>query len=347
MGVIEAGRRADVVILGSDPRTDVQNLRDIRGVILAGKVLDRKELMSPVVLADGQLLERRPLAVPDELLATDGSFLPVAAHLDQVTMDEITYVSDGLRVKGHLVVPKTPGPHPCLVYNRGGNREFGANSPRRVALRLARFASWGYVVVASQYRGNAGGEGQEEFGGSDVDDVLNLIPLLESIPAEADASRIGVVGFSRGGLMTYLALARTDRFRAAVIAAGVADSRSVIQRRPDMETYVYAELIPDYEEVKEEALLARSPLAWPEELCPTTPLLLLHGTADWRVYPGDSIDMAKVLYELRHPVRLVLYEGADHSLSEYREEAYGQIRSWLDRYVRDGEPLPDLEPHGP
>jgi dipeptidyl aminopeptidase/acylaminoacyl peptidase len=147
--------------------------------------------------------------------------------------------------------------------------------------------------------------------------------------------------------MTYLALARTDRFRAAVIVAGVADSRTVVQRRPDMETYVYAELIPDYAEVKEEALLARSPLAWPEKLSAATPLLLLHGTGDWRVYPGDSIDMARALYELRHPVRLVLYEGADHSLSEFRDEAYDQIRSWLDRYVRDGEPLPDLEPHGP
>ena len=38
------------------------------------------------------------------------------------------------------------------------------------------------MVVASQYRGNAGGEGKEEFGGKDVNDVLNLLPLLESLP---------------------------------------------------------------------------------------------------------------------------------------------------------------------
>ena len=130
------------------------------------------------------------------------------------------------------------------------------------------------------------------------------------------------------------------------MVAGVGDSRSGIDKRPDMETYVYAELIPNYWEVKEEALLARSPVAWPERLCPTTPLLLLHGTADWRVDPGETMSLARGLYDLRRPYRLIMYEGADHGLSEYRAEAYGQIRSWMDRYVRDLEPLPDLEPHG-
>ena len=191
-----------------------------------------------------------------------------------------------------------------------------------------------------------GGEGQEEFGGADVHDVLNLIPLLESLPEEADASRMGMIGFSRGGLMTYLALTGTERMKAAAVVSGVGDSRSGIKKRPDMETHVYAELIPNYWEVKQEALLARSPVAWPERLCPTTPLLLLHGTADWRVDPGESMSLARGLLDLRRPYRLVMYEGADHGLSEYREEAYEQIRSWMDRYVRDGEALPDLEPHG-
>jgi len=56
--------------------------------------------------------------------------------------------------------------------------------------------------------------------------------------------------------------------------------------------------------------------------------------------------MAEALYELKRPVRLVMYEGADHGLTEHRTEAYTQIRRWLDRYVRDEEELPDLQPHG-
>ena len=346
VGQIAPGKRADIVILASDPRTDIKHLRDINYTILAGEVLNREELMTVRPLDDGQLISRAPMTIPVELLNADGSARAEDAHIDLVNIDEITYISDGLRITGHLITPRAPGPHPCLIYNRGGNREFGANSPIRVARRLARFASWGYVVVASQYRGNMGGEGIEEFGGADVADVINLVPLLESLPFEADARRIGMVGFSRGGLMTYLALTKTDRMKAAAIVAGVADSRSGIEERPDMETYVYSQLIPDYWNVKEEALLARSPVAWPEKLCATTPILLLHGTADWRVHPGESMRMAEALYELKRPVRLVMYEGADHGLTEHRTEAYEQIRHWLDRYVRDEEELPDLQPHG-
>ncbi len=346
VGEISPGNRADLVILTSDPRTDIKHLKDISHIILAGEVLNRKELMTVEPLDNGQLISRIPMTVPDDLLNTDGTVKAEYAHLNLVNMAEITYISDGLRISGHIVTPKAPGPHPCVIYNRGGNREFGANSPRRVALRLAKIASWGYVVVASQYRGNKGGEGMEEFGGADVNDIINLVPLLESLPAEADAGRMGMLGFSRGGMMTYLALTKTDRMKAAAIVGGVADSFNGIEERPDMETYVYAELIPDYWNVKEEALRARSAVSWPEKLCATTPILLMHGTSDWRVPPRGSMKMAEALYGLKRPVRLVLYEGGDHGLTEYRPEMYGQIHRWLDRYVRDEEELPNLDPHG-
>ena len=45
---------------------------------------------------------------------------------------------------------------------------------------------------------------------------------------------------------------------------------------------------------------------------------------------------------VRRPDCLTLF----HCLTEFRTEAYAEIRHWLDRYVRDGEDLPDLEPHG-
>ena len=114
----------------------------------------------------------------------------------------------------------------------------------RAAQALCRIASWGYVVVASQSRGNAGGEGKEEFGGRDVDDVLNLLPLLASLP-QADTTRIGMGGASRGGMMTYLALTRTEKIAAAVVISGLADAFENIASRPDMETNVYAELVPE------------------------------------------------------------------------------------------------------
>jgi dipeptidyl aminopeptidase/acylaminoacyl peptidase len=282
---------------------------------------------------------------PEDVMAPEpGTVKGEYAWLDSVEATEITYMSGGLRVKGYMVEPKGDGPYPCVIVNRGGNREFSALTPRIVALLMARIASWGYVVVGSQYRGNAGGEGVEEFGGADVDDVLNLVPLLESRP-KADAMRLGMFGASRGGMMTYLALARSDRFRAAVIRAGASDLLSTRADRPEMDS-LFVELIPGYDGKNEEPLIERSAVRWAGKLPKSTPILLLHGTADWRVDPHEGLDMARALLDAERPFRLVLLEGGDHRLSEHRQEADRQTRMWFDRYVKNGEPLPDLKPHG-
>jgi dipeptidyl aminopeptidase/acylaminoacyl peptidase len=118
----------------------------------------------------------------------------------EVQVLSITYLRDGLEVEGYPAMPTVSENLPCVIFNRGGNRELGAPSDEQAARVLGKLAGWGYVVVASQYRGNAGGEVREESGGADVNDVLNLIPLLESLP-QADATRIGLFGQSRGGMM--------------------------------------------------------------------------------------------------------------------------------------------------
>jgi dipeptidyl aminopeptidase/acylaminoacyl peptidase len=200
-------------------------------------------------------------------------------------------------------------------------------------------------VVASQYRGNAGGEGVEEFGGRDVNDVLNLLPLLASQP-RADTARVGMYGWSRGGMMTYLALARTDRVAAAIVGAGLADAFDTVARRPEMERDVFAELVPGFAQDRERALAARSAVRWADKFPARTPVLLLHGTADWRVNPREALSLSERLLEHRRPFRLVMLEGGDHGLSEHRAEVDRLAREWLDRYVRDRKPWPSLEPHG-
>lgn len=269
----------------------------------------------------------------------------IRAILDGVEIKSITYLSDGLQVKGYLVAPRRDENLPCVIFNRGGNREFGALTDVRAAALLAPIASWGYVVVASQYRGNVGGEGKEEFGGDDVNDVLNLLPLLRSVP-RADANRVGMYGWSRGGMMAYLALTRTDRIAAVVVGGGMTDLADSMERRPEMER-VFAELIPAFTKDKEAALAVRSAVRWPERLHKGTPILVLHGGADWRVHPTQALAMSSRLLECKHPFRFILFEGGDHGLSEHREEVDRLARDWLDRYVRDRKPWPDLEPHGP
>ncbi len=295
---------------------------------------------------DGQLVERAPYTIPEASIADMGGHSPqLDSNLAQVKMQRITYLSDGLKVKGYLIEPTAPGPHPCIIFNRGGNRDFGMITDGLLLRYLVPMASWGYVVVASQYRGVDGGEGQEEFGGADVNDVLNLLPVLAALPT-ADTARVGMVGGSRGGLMTYLALTRTTRIKAAVVLAGMADAFRNVAERPEMETRVMAELIPGYATHRDSLLATRSPVRWADRLCPTTPILLLHGTADWRVSPRDALDMADALYAAKHPFRLLMLEGGDHGLREYRPEVDRATRDFLDSYVRDGRAWPSLEPHG-
>jgi dipeptidyl aminopeptidase/acylaminoacyl peptidase len=297
--------------------------------------------------ADGEILRREPVELGVFLAADQPERLRaiVAPLAGRVDLERITYRSDGLAVTGYLALPRAGDALPGLIFCRGGNREFGAMDDRRAAAVLAPLAGRGYAVVAPQYRGNGGGEGREEFGGADLAEVLHCIPLLESLD-RVDADRLGIYGWSRGGLMTYLALASSDRFRAAVVGAGLADSFDTVERRPAMETEVYAQLVPDWSTTREAALEARSPVRWAERLCPTTPILILHGSADWRVDPGQALRMAEALLAARIPYRLVIFEGGDHGLSEHREEVGELATAWLDRFVRDGAPLPELEPHG-
>jgi dipeptidyl aminopeptidase/acylaminoacyl peptidase len=295
---------------------------------------------------DGAIIERTLHVFAADVVDNVRADLPnVDSLIGNVLVSRITYRSDGSKVKGFLIEPKGKGPHPVVIFNRGGNREFGKVNDQLLLRFMVPMANWGYVVAASQYRGNDGGEGQDEFGGADVNDVLNLFTVLEQVPS-ADTARIGMFGGSRGGLMTYLALTRTTRLKAAVVLAGMTDAVRSVTERPEMGSKVYAQILPGYHVDRDSVLGTRSPVQWAERLCPTTPILILHGTADWRVSPRDAMDMADRLYALKRPFRMVLFEGGDHGISEFRDEAHRATRVFLDRYVRDGLPWPDMEPHG-
>ncbi|PWI31620.1 peptidase [Flavobacteriaceae bacterium LYZ1037] len=266
-------------------------------------------------------------------------------YMDSIKIYAISYLSDGLKVNGFLVMPKQTGTYPCIIYNRGGNRDFGALKIAQAAIFLGEVAKEGYVVIASQYRGNAGSEGQEEFGGKDVNDVTILPEVLEEIE-EADTQRIGMYGWSRGGMMTYIALTKMNNIKAAVVGGAVSDSFSTIKDRPGMETGVLAELIPDYEENKDIELNKRSAVKWADTFSKHVPILMLHGNADWRVKPEQSLNLALEFEKYRIPYRLIIFEGGDHGITEYRQEVKNQVINWFDRYLKHNEPLPNMEYHG-
>jgi dipeptidyl aminopeptidase/acylaminoacyl peptidase len=72
---------------------------------------------------------------------------------------------------------------------------------------MYRLASSGFVVLAPQYPRVDGGDGKDELGGSDVHDILNPVPIAESL-AYADLDRLFITGFSRGAMMALQANAR-------------------------------------------------------------------------------------------------------------------------------------------
>jgi len=284
--------------------------------------------------ADGDIVAAEEFVPDAATLADLAASSPLAhARLQRLLIQRITYLSDGLQVRGWLIEPRAAGVYPGVIYNRGGNREYGAISESLVIYWISRFADFGYVVAASQYRGNAGGEGIEEFGGAEVNDVLNLVPLLDDHP-KADASRLGMYGHSRGGMMTYLALRQTEAFSAGIVDAGVSDCFAWILQRPEMED-VFADLVPDYWANRDAALVARSAIRWPADLPAATPLLLIHGTADTRVEPSHASLMDEALRAVGRPVQLELFPGADHALSGFLDEESALIEDWLNSYVRD------------
>ncbi len=299
---------------------------------------------------NGKILERKEIKWQDYpdlafKISENGKLYSQYAYIDSIVVEEIFYLSDGLKVKGYLAQPKFSGKFPCVIYNRGGNKEFGKLNFWKAFFILGKTASWGYIVVGSQYRGNDGGEGKEEFGGADVNDVLNLIPLCEKLP-KADAQNMGIYGWSRGGMMTYLTLTKTCRFKAAVVGGAASDLRMIMDTRLDTFETVYIENIPNYLDHKAESLNSRSAINRVEDICKTTPILMLHGTADWRVVPQMALDLSSAFIKEKIPHRLVMFEGGNHGLNEFDDEVNALVKKWLDQYLKNNHPLPDLSPHG-
>lgn len=265
-------------------------------------------------------------------------------HLAELELSKLWYYSDGLKINGFVIQPKAAGNYPVIIFNRGGNKSFGSFKAIHIIYFLSQLASEGYVVVASNYRGDGISEGQDEFGGADVNDVINLIDILPEING-ADTSKIGMYGWSRGGMMTYIALTKTNKIKAAIVGGGVSDHFETIKDRPGMEA-VMQELIPNYENNKTAELEKRSAVYFADQLSKEVPILIVHGSSDWRVKSSQAYKMAMKLDELRVPYRLKIYEGGDHGLKEFKPDLNREVIEWFNRFLKKKEAIPNMEYHG-
>jgi dipeptidyl aminopeptidase/acylaminoacyl peptidase len=247
---------------------------------------------------------------------------------------KLKYMSDGLKVVAYLYRPaRIEGRKlPAIIFNRGSAVR-GDIAPELVTF-FHRLASEGFVVLAPMYRQSDGGEGLDEVGGADVNDLMNVLPLAKSL-GFIDMNNLFMYGESRGGMMTYQAIRRGFPVNAAAVFGAFTDLEALIKFRPE----VYGEatlkqLWPDYEARKREIINSRSALNWAEQL--DVPLLIMHGGADWSVNPSQSLAIAQKLQGLGKTYELIIYAGDGHLLTVNQEDRDRRAVAWFRKRMRSG-----------
>ena len=260
---------------------------------------------------------------------------------------EITYASDHLPVRGVLIRPKSPGSRkwPAIIFNRGGNGQLGsiidnglpcglANTSGLDVADLYQFAKAGFVVIASDYRYQGATLKRDQWGGVEVDDVLNLVPALKSL-SFVDPDRLFMLGLSRGGAMAYLAIKRGIPVKAAAVIGAVTDVKAWVEARPDMgivngNEFIdgFAKIWPDYEHHAEEQYRTRSAFYWADQI--NVPILILHSRTDWLVPVTQALRMAQALQEKNKVYALHIFERDGHPLPLNRVERNRMIVDWFE-----------------
>ncbi|HXJ94253.1 MAG TPA: prolyl oligopeptidase family serine peptidase [Terriglobia bacterium] len=306
---------------------------------------------------DGKILKSKPWPpLPDyESLDDFGrGYFSQAVYEEARTQKEfdvleITYASDGLPVRGMLIKPRAPGSRkwPAIIFNRGGNGELGritdsgqpccrVNTSCLDVADLYLFAKAGFVVIASDDRYQGATVKRDEWGGVEVDDVLNLVPALKSLDF-LDPERLYMLGLSRGGTMTYLAIKRGVPIKAAAVIGGVTDVKAWVDGRPEMGivngneyTDGFAKIWPDYEHRAEEQYRARSAVYWADQI--NVPVLILHSRTDRMVPVTQALRMAEALQEKGKAYALRIYERDGHPLPQNRDDRDRIIVDWFNRW---------------
>lgn len=265
----------------------------------------------------------------------------IIKKLKKVEVYRFVYKVGKLHVVGYITLPKEGTALPCLLHLRGGSNDFGMVSTRTLVGPMTNYSCEGYIVITTQYPGVEGGDGKDTFGGQDdMASIKKLRDILKSISI-ADVANIGVKGHSRGGLMTYMLLKEVRWIKAVMIGSAPVDQ---VDRTGDR-TGWREHQIAMWGGSKAESV-KRSPIRWVAQLPKKVPILMMHGSSDWRVLARHSIEMAKELYNHKIPYRFILFEGADHGITEYKDECFAQTLSWFNRFLKDHEPLPNMKPHG-
>lgn len=257
----------------------------------------------------------------------------------------INYKSDNFKVHGYILKNKnTKNKTPVVIYCRGGNNHpdisAGELKPGDFFYNeaLIKLLNDGKIIVlATNYRGSKFSEGVDEFCGKDINDVINLYPIIQGYNI-MDETKIALYGWSRGCTTALLVHKKVDWVKCLILGAGQYDYLADEQFRPRMYNMLKRDFKFELSDFQK-----RSAINWTDEL-PKKPILLLHGTSDGRVSVESSLKLAIELFKHQIPYKLVVYPGGSHGLIEYKSEFNREIVLHLEKYLLDEQVL-DLTLH--
>ncbi|MEU4624051.1 prolyl oligopeptidase family serine peptidase [Actinoplanes sp. NPDC023801] len=240
---------------------------------------------------------------------------------------------DGLTLTGWLFSPRTPGPHPTVIWLHGGPeaQERPGHGPLFQAL-----ADRGIAVFAANVRGSSG------FGRSFVDaDNLGLrYGAIEDVRTcvrhlrdSGIAGRVGVMGRSYGGYLTLAALTSfPDLFDVGVDICGMSNFATFYEHT---EPWIASAAVSKYGHPVHDAELLRdlSPIHRIDRL--RAPLLVVHGANDSNVPVIEATQVVEALAARSHPHRYLLFPGEGHELLHRaaRAEFLTETLAWLQTHL--------------
>ncbi|MEU8606924.1 S9 family peptidase [Actinoplanes sp. NPDC048791] len=238
--------------------------------------------------------------------------------------------SDGLDVDGLLILPPgRSGPFPLVTLVHGGPYDRHAD---RLQLGWDPSGQWlaaaGYAVFLPNPRGSMG-HGHDfavrVAGAVGLEEWTDICAGIDRLIADgvADPDRLGIGGWSHGGFMAAWAVGQTDRFKAAVMGAGISD---------------WEMLAETGEEGRFEAALSgsngrQSPISYAGEV--RTPVLILHGENDTNVPVSQAELFHRALRGYGVEQEYVVYPGEKHAIRGrgHQLDVLRRTRDWFDRWL--------------
>jgi dipeptidyl aminopeptidase/acylaminoacyl peptidase len=259
---------------------------------------------------------------------------------------------DGLELEGILVRPlgwTKDTRYPLVLTVHGGPESHIANGWVTLYHSLGQVgAARGLAVFYPNYRGSTGRGvafsmlGQKQAAGKEFDDLVDAVDHLVAMGL-VDPKKVGITGGSYGGYATaWGSTYYSPRFAAGVMFVGISDSISKVGTTDipwEMNLVHHRKwLWEDWD-----YFLKSSPIYYTDRA--KTPLLILHGKADPRVHPSQSLELYRNLkLRAQAPVRLVLYPGEGHGNRRAASRLDYNLRllQWMQHYLQGsgGAPPP-------